>query len=315
MMRKCATSRNPAWSIFPCPTSIAPIFMILPHRCLNRAPYARDAFKRGISTHISSIFSSPLPPSFGGHSSSMDFLYLMAVNVGIVSALSPLSIGIIRKIKARVQNRVGASIFQPYRDLLKLFRKDEVVSEDASWIFLAAPYIVFGTTLAIASGLPILSPTFAFLPMGDVLVFAYLLAAGAFFLALAGVDVGGAFGGFGGSREMMIASLTEGGLILSLIAAAFLADSTNLSGIAIGIAQLQGIALLPLLIAAAAFAISLLAENARYPVDNPATHLELTMVHEAMILEYSGTRLALMEWAAANKLLIFTVLLVKDRKS
>ncbi|OGG57602.1 hypothetical protein A2853_01905 [Candidatus Kaiserbacteria bacterium RIFCSPHIGHO2_01_FULL_55_17] len=240
----------------------------------------------------------------------MDFLYLMAVNVGIVSALSPLSIGIIRKIKARVQNRVGASIFQPYRDLLKLFRKDEVVSEDASWIFLAAPYIVFGTTLAIASGLPILSPTFAFLPMGDVLVFAYLLAAGAFFLALAGVDVGGAFGGFGGSREMMIASLTEGGLILSLIAAAFLADSTNLSGIAIGIAQLNGTELLPLFIAAGAFFISLLAENARYPVDNPATHLELTMVHEAMILEYSGARLALMEWASANKLLIFVAVFV-----
>src|SRR3989344_8216039 len=192
MMRKCATSRNPAWSIFPSPTSIAPTFTILPHRCLNRAPYARDAFKRGISTHISSIFSSPLPLSFGGHSSSMDFLYLMAVNVGIVSALSPLSIGIIRKIKARVQNRVGASIFQPYRDLLKLFRKDEVVSEDASWIFLAAPYIVFGTTVALSWGIALLFGVAAYPALGDPLMFAYVVAAGTFFLAPAGYDTGGA---------------------------------------------------------------------------------------------------------------------------
>src|SRR3989344_4758233 len=235
---------------------------------------------------------------------------ILFVNMLLVSALFPLSLGIVRKVKARFQSRVGASVFQPYRDLMKLFKKDEVISEDASWIFTSAPYIVFGTTLTIAAALPILSPVLTFPATGDVLVFAYLLATGAFFLALAGVDVGGAFGGFGGSREMMIAALTEGGLIFSLVAAAFLAGSTNFAVMAANIAQLQGIALLPLLIAAAAFAISLLAENARYPVDNPATHLELTMVHEAMILEYSGTRLALMEWASANKLLIFTVLLV-----
>ena len=239
----------------------------------------------------------------------MEWLYFILHTV-IVTALSPLTIGIVRKIKARVQNRVGASIVQPYRDLLKLFRKDEVVSEDASWVFMVAPYIVFGSTIAIASALPVLSPLFTVPATGDVLIFAYLLAIGAFFLALAGVDVGGGFGGFGSSREMTIAALTEGGLILSLVAVAFLAGSTNFALMTLGVLQLHGIQLLPLFFAAIAFWISLLAENARYPVDNPATHLELTMVHEAMILEYSGTRLALMEWAAANKLMIFVVVFV-----
>lgn len=233
----------------------------------------------------------------------------LVVNIALVSALSPLPIGIIRKLKARLQNRVGASILQPYRDIMKLFQKDESISEDASWIFTTAPFIVFGTTLAIASALPILSPLLTFSATGDIIVFVYLLAAGTFFLALAGMDVGGAFGGFGASREMMIAALTEGGLILALVAASLVAHTTNVAAIAVGIPGFGGAELLPLLTAAFAFSISLLAENARYPVDNPATHLELTMVHEAMILEYSGTRLALMEWASANKLLIFVVIL------
>ncbi|MBI4093721.1 NADH-quinone oxidoreductase subunit H [Candidatus Kaiserbacteria bacterium] len=234
----------------------------------------------------------------------------VVVNIVLVSALSPLSIGIVRKIKAYFQNRAGASILQPYRDIAKLFQKDEVISRDASWIFMTAPYIVFGTTLAIASALPILSPLLTFPATGDVIVIAYLLAAGTFFLALAGVDVGGTFGGFGASREMMIAALTEGGLILSLVAAAFIAHTTQIAGIAVCVSSFGDTELVPLLIAAGAFSISLLAENARYPVDNPATHLELTMVHEATILEYSGKRLALMEWASANKLFIFLVILV-----
>lgn len=232
-------------------------------------------------------------------------LHLIAIPV-----LSPLSIGIIRKIKARFQNRVGASIFQPYRDLMKLFRKNEVISEDASWIFTTAPYLIFGSTLALAAGIPLVLHYGAYLPTSDLLVFAYLLAFGAFFLALAGMDTGSGFGGFGASREMMIAALTEGGLILSLVAAAFIAGASNIAVMPALLAGIHFSQYLPLALAGAAFFIALLAENARYPVDNPATHLELTMVHEAMILEYSGKRLALLEWAAANKLLIFIAIFV-----
>jgi len=231
------------------------------------------------------------------------------LNMLTVTALSPLTLGIIRKVKARAQNRSGASVLQPYRDLIKLFHKDEVISADASWIFSAAPVIVFATTLAIASGLPLFSPVPSFIPTGDLLVFVYLIATGAFFLALAGLDTGSGFGGIGSSREMTIAALTEGGLILSLVAVALLTGAANLGIMSAAVSGLSGMALLPLSIAAAAFSIALLAENARYPVDNPATHLELTMVHEAMILEYSGPKLALMEWASASKLLIFVIIL------
>ena len=231
------------------------------------------------------------------------------LNLALIPALSPLGIGVIRKIKARMQNRIGASVIQPYRDIVKLFRKDEVFSEDASWISYAAPYIIFGSTLALAAGVPLFGIYAAF-PTGDLLVFVYLLAAGAFFLALAGMDAGGPFGGFGASREMMISALTEGGLVLSLVAAAFIAGTTNLTVMPGALASVPLSQLAPLILAGAAFFIALLAENSRYPVDNPATHLELTMVHEAMILEYSGKRLALMEWAAANKLLIFIAVFV-----
>lgn len=226
-----------------------------------------------------------------------------------VPLLSPAVLGLIRKVKASMQNRVGASIFQPYRDLAKLFRKDEVVSEDNSWIFSAAPYIVFGTTLALGISVPLIGHI-SWAPTGDLLVFVYLIAAGTFFLALAGMDTGGGFGGFGASREMMVASLSEGGLILSLVAASFIAKTGNIAFMPAALSSLPLPALLPLALSGAAFFIALLAENARYPVDNPATHLELTMVHEAMILEYSGPKLALMEWAAANKLLIFIAVFV-----
>lgn len=231
-------------------------------------------------------------------------------NALAIPVLSPLGLGIIRKVKARMQNRKGAGLFQPYRDLAKLFRKDEVISEDASWIFLVAPYVVFGTTLALAAGVPLISTHLVFVPMADILVFVYLLAAGTFFLALAGMDTGSGFGGFGASREMMIAALAEGGFILSLVAASFIAGTSNLALMLVPLSHTPTQLLLPLMLAGAAFWIVLLAENARYPVDNPATHLELTMVHEAMILEYSGSRLALIEWAASNKLLIFIAVFV-----
>lgn len=237
----------------------------------------------------------------------------------IVPALSPLCVGIIRKMKARMQNRVGAGIFQPYRDLLKLFRKDEVISEDASRIFRFAPYLIFAVTLVIGASVPVITaiaPSLApgtlswlsFLPTGDFIVIIYLFALATFFLALSGMDAGSGFGGFGASREMTMAALAEGGLLFSLLVASLAAGSGNVMTMVGGLQELPFRSFMPLIIAFIAFMIALLAENARFPVDNPATHLELTMIHEAMILEHSGKRLALMEWAAANKLLVFIAL-------
>lgn len=227
------------------------------------------------------------------------------LQIVIVPLMSPLFIGVIKKLKAKFQNRRGASVFQPYLDLWKLFPKDEVISRDASWIFRMAPYIVFAATLAVGAIIPLFDlATFA-APAGDLLSVIYILAIGTFFLALAGLDIGSAFGGFGSSREMTVSALAEGGLLFSFLVLALVAGSTNLFSIAGSILTADNLYLQPLVLAGIGFFIVLLAENGRFPFDNAATHLELTMIHEAMILEYSGRRLALMEWAAANKLFIF----------
>jgi formate hydrogenlyase subunit 4 len=232
----------------------------------------------------------------------------LIIQLTFVPIVSPLVVGTIRKIKARFQNRVGASILQPYRDLLKLFRKNEVVSHDASWIFLSAPFIVFSTTLLIGVSIPILTTTYLGIGFSHVIALIYLMALGTFFLALAGIDTGSSFGGFASSREMVLSALAEGGLMLSIASVAFLARSMNVFEISSAVSALSPMAFAPILLAGIAFVVAMLAETARFPFDNPATHLELTMVHEAMILEYSGKRLALMEWASANKLLIFLIL-------
>lgn len=230
---------------------------------------------------------------------------LWTIQLLLIPALSPLCIGITGKIKAKLQNRRGASPFQPYKDLWKLLRKDEVISRDASWIFRFAPYLIFSTTIIIGISIPLLTTALKNDLTGDFLVVIYLIALGTFFLALAGIDTGGGFGGFGSSREMMVAALTEGGLILSLLTLSLIGRTTNLFSISNAIASLSFYELPPVMLAFTGFFIALLAETCRYPFDNPATHLELTMIHEAMILEYSGKRLALVEWAAANKYLIF----------
>jgi len=230
------------------------------------------------------------------------------LQVLFVPMASPLIIGIIRKVKARMQNRDGASVLQPYFDLLKLFRKDEVISEDTSFIFRIAPFIVFCVTIFIGASIPIFSLVTTYLPSGDFLVIMYFFVFGTFFLALAGMDAGSGFGGFGSSREMMVSALAEGGLLFSLLIPSVAAETTNVVGMVAVLQEFSLIQLLPIFIAFLAFFIALLAENSRFPVDNPATHLELTMIHEAMILEYSGKRLALLEWASANKLLIFIAL-------
>lgn len=222
-------------------------------------------------------------------------------------ALSPLCVGIIRKVKALMQNRQGASIIQPYFDLYKLFHKDEVISKDASWVFRVSPYLIFAISILIPLGIPLIS-TLESSPIGDFLVIAYLIALSTFFLALSGIDVGSAFGGFGSSREMTLAALTEGIVIFSIVPVALLAQTTNLASMVGLIALLPANDSFPILIAFIGFFIALLSETGRIPFDNPSTHLELTMIHEAMILEYSGKRLALLEWASANKLLIFVAL-------
>jgi formate hydrogenlyase subunit 4 len=236
---------------------------------------------------------------------------LILAQTAVLLAVSPALVGLIRKVKARLQCRRGAGILQPYADLAKLFRKEPVVSTTTSWIFTATPYILFASTLAAG----LLVPTFASdNPLnfaGNIIALVYLLALGTFFLILAGLDAGSAFGGMGSSREAIVASLTEPAMMLSIFAIALTAGSTNLSTIVHRTALMQGIVTdpSPHLMAFAALVIVALAETGRVPVDNPATHLELTMIHEAMVLEYSGRYLALVEWAAGLKLMVFLSLI------
>ncbi len=234
--------------------------------------------------------------------------FVVILQILIVPAASPLGIGIIKKIKARLQNRQGAPVFQPYKNLWKLLNKDEVHSADASWIFKFAPYVVFTVTLVIGACIPIIAAFPRHAIPADMLVVVYTLAIGTFFLALAGMDTGSAFGGFGASREMTLSALAEGGFVFSLLTLALICKTTDLFGISSAIMTGYSSSFLPILLAFSGFFIVLLSETTRFPFDNPSTHLELTMIHEAMIVEYSGKSLALMEWTSANKLMIFVVL-------
>lgn len=237
---------------------------------------------------------------------------LVVAQIIVLLAVSPFIVGLIRKVKARLQLRRGASVFQPYADLAKLFRKQPVVSTTTSWIFTATPYILFASTLLASLLVPVFTSTIPLSFAGNIIALVYLLALGTFFLILAGLDAGSAFGGMGSSREAIVASLTEPAMIMSIFAIALTAGSTNLSTIVHKTALLEGIVTdpSPHLMALAALFIVAIAETGRVPVDNPATHLELTMIHEAMILEYSGRYLALVEWAAGLKLLVFLTLIV-----
>jgi formate hydrogenlyase subunit 4 len=241
----------------------------------------------------------------------LEAITLIVAQTTVLLAVSPFLVGLIRKVKARLQLRRGASVLQPYADLAKLFQKQPVISTTTSWIFTATPYIVFASTLTAG----LLVPTFTSqTPMnfaGNIIALVYLLALGTFFLILAGLDAGSAFGGMGGSREAIVASLTEPAMILSIFAIALTAGSTNVSTVVHNTAVLEGIMTdpSPHLMALAALFIVALAETGRVPVDNPATHLELTMIHEAMVLEYSGRYLALLEWAAGLKLAVFLSLI------
>lgn len=225
-------------------------------------------------------------------------------------ALAPAMVGFIRLLKARLQNRRGAPVWQPYLELHKLFGKEVIVSPNASWLFRAAPYIVFISTVGVISLVPLVVVPLPFDGVGDLFVVVYLLLLGTFFLALSGLDPGSSFGGMGSSRGMTVAALAEPTIAVAIFALASGAGSTNLGQIASRIIQSPSAALTPgHALAFAAIFIVMLAETGRLPVDNPSTHLELTMIHEAMVLEYSGRYLALLEWASALKLLAFFCLL------
>jgi formate hydrogenlyase subunit 4 len=227
----------------------------------------------------------------------------------VVLALAPLLSGMTRRIRARLLRRQGPPVLQPYRDLLKLMRKEAVVADGASWLFRSAPYFIFGITWAAAA----LVPTFASgLPLSaeaDIIVIVALLGTGRFLLALAGLDVGTSFGGIGSSREVLFASLAEPAMLMAVFTLSLFAGSTELSSISVYM-QTVGVGVnISLALALVALIIVSVAENGRIPVDNPATHLELTMVHEAMVLEYSGRHLAVIELAAALKLLLYLSLI------
>ena len=225
--------------------------------------------------------------------------------MAVVLALAPLLAGYVRKVKALLVGRQGPPIVQPYRDLLRLLRKEVVLAESASWLFRAAPYIIFAATWVAAALVPTFATGLRFSDAADMIAIVALLASARFMLALAGLDVGTSFGGIGASREMMIASLAEPAMLMVVFTLSLLAGSTQLSYIA-AFMQGPGVGLrVSLALALVALIIVALAENARIPVDNPATHLELTMVHEAMILEYSGRHLALIELASQVKLVLY----------
>jgi formate hydrogenlyase subunit 4 len=236
-------------------------------------------------------------------------LLVQATQMALVLLLAPLLTGFVRKLKARLLRRRGPPLLQPYRDLLRLLRKEVVLAENASWLFRIAPYLVFASTWVAAALVPTFATGLMFSWTADLIAIVALLAFARFFLALAGMDIGSSFGGIGSSREVMIASLAEPAMLLIVFTLTLVAGSSDLSMIAaymtspaVGLRVSLGLALVALVIVG-------IAENARIPVDNPATHLELTMVHEAMVLEYSGRHLALIEFSAALKLLLFVSLI------
>ncbi|MHC1711266.1 MAG: respiratory chain complex I subunit 1 family protein [Solidesulfovibrio sp.] len=230
----------------------------------------------------------------------------LVIQTVLVIALAPLIQGIVKNTKARLQSRRGPGYFQPYFDFCKFLRKDSVVSPTVSWVFHLAPYVYFGTSVVAALLVPTILNTGA--TFNNLFILVYLFALGRFFLAAAALDAGSAFGGMGGSREMFIGVLVEPILMLSLFTVALGAGTTSLSGMATWAAG-GGLTFSGLL-AALSFLIVLVAETGRIPVDNPDTHLELTMIHEAMVLEYSGRSVGLIFWASTIKQLVFILLFV-----
>jgi formate hydrogenlyase subunit 4 len=237
-------------------------------------------------------------------------LALMLFQAAALILISPLVAGIIRKLKAMMQNRVGASIFQPYRDLMKLFRKETVVSENASFLFRAIPLVCITSMVLLAAMTPFIYSGVA-APYADVIAMVYIFTMFRFAMVLGGLEGGSAFGGMGSSREAMMSVLIEPALLISIMTlSAMTGAGFDISEISSSIIGAGAAAISPaLLLAGTSFLITMVAENTRVPFDNPDTHLELTMVHEGMLLEYSGKGLAFMELASMLRLTIFMALL------
>ena len=234
---------------------------------------------------------------------------LALVQTVLFISTAPLFVNWVNRIKCYLQNRKPPGLLQPYRDLRRLLTKQLVLSHTASPLFRIVPYIVFGTSLIAASVVPFIIAQVPAAAMADAIVLVGILALGRFFIALAGMDVGTSFGGMGSSREMTIVALAEPAMLIVVFTMAMVAESTNLSTIIVHTLD-SPLALRPsLLFAFTALVLVGIAETGRIPIDNPTTHLELTMIHEAMLLEYSGRHLALMEYAAQIKLMIYAVLI------
>lgn len=232
------------------------------------------------------------------------------IQMFLVLLVAPAITGIARRTKARFMRRQGAPVIQPYRDILKLLRKDAVVAENASWLFRSAPYAILAFTWVAAALVPTFASGLMFNWAADAVALVALLGAARALLALAGMDVGTSFGGIGSSREMMIATLAEPAMLLVVLTMALTAGTTRLPEIANFMISAPITVRVSLALALTALIMVALAENARIPVDNPATHLELTMVHEAMVLEYSGRHLAMIEVSAQLKLVLYISLIV-----
>ncbi len=223
----------------------------------------------------------------------------------LVVVFAPLLTGWVNQCQAWLQNRSGAGVLQPYRELRKLFSKDAVIAHNASWLFLVTPYIVFGCMWLAAAIIPIIAVDLPFSQAADVIALVGVFAVARVFISLAAMDIGTAFGSLGARREMLVSFLAEPALLMVFFTASMISHSTQLPSIVDTLAHRQFVLYPSLAFAALAFVIVMLAENARIPVDNPSTHLELTMIHEAMILEYSARHLALIEWASSLKLFAY----------
>jgi formate hydrogenlyase subunit 4 len=234
---------------------------------------------------------------------------LEIVQLVLLAALAPLLTGFVRKVKARLLSRIGPGLLQPYRDLARLLRKEAVLATNASWLFRVSPYLIFAAIWFAASIVPTFATGLMLSRAGDLIALVALLGTARFVLALAGMDIGTSFGGIGSSREMMIASLAEPAMLMVTFTVALLVHSTSLPQIAeFVLSQAVGVRV-SLALGLVSLVMVAIAENARVPIDNPATHLELTMVHEAMILEYSGRHLALIEAGAMLKLVLYVSLI------
>ena len=234
---------------------------------------------------------------------------LEMLQLALLAALAPLLTGLVRKVKARLNARVGPPLSQPYRDLLRLLRKEVVLAPNASWLFRVSPYLIFTAVWLAAAIVPTFATGLLLSRTADLIALVALLGTARFLLALAGMDAGTSFGGIGASREMMIASLAEPAMLMVTFTVALVVRSTSLPQIAEFLLTHDVGIRVSLLLGLISLVMVAIAENARIPVDNPATHLELTMVHEAMILEYSGRHLALIEAASMLKLLLYISLI------